>query len=204
MNFAGPKRRGGIPKKYHLTDEARALILREYRSNNRRELAARIGVPAWCVSRWAGELGVRRMKERPWSEEEIALLRKYAYSRGWTWLAKKTGRTVCAVKLKAKRLRVHKIVGHGYTMRMLAELLGVDDHKVGRWIRDRKLHASRRQTDRVKVQGGDAYLITERAARNFIRDHPEEIDLRVVDKLWFIDLAFGTNASGYRAESDAA
>lgn len=194
MNFSGPKRRGGLPQKYVLTDAARELILAEYDSKNRRELAARLGVPAWMVSKWAIALGVARTKEKPWSAEQIALLERHAYTKGWRWLAKHTGRTVCAVKLKMKRLHLQKVVGEGYTQRNLAGLLGVDDHKVGHWIRIRWLSAQPRRTDRKPQQGGDAFLITDRAVRRFIREHPEEIDLRRVDKHWFIDLAFGERA----------
>ncbi len=194
MNFAGPLRRGGLPPKYVLTDSARELILREYDSKNRRAIAEQLGVPAWMVSKWAVALGVARTKEKPWSADQIELLQRHAYTKSWRWLAKHTGRTVCAVKLKAKRLHLQKVVGEGYTQALLAALLGIDNHRVAGWIRNRWLSAQPRRTDRTPQQGGDALLITDRAVRRFIREHPERIDLRRVDKLWFIELAFGARA----------
>jgi hypothetical protein len=37
-------------------------------------------------------------------------------------------------------------------------------------------------------QNGDIYLIREKDVRRFILEHPTEIDLRKVDRLWFLDL----------------
>lgn len=201
MNRAGPNRRGGRPLKYPLTDERRRVILAEYDSTNRRALAGRFGVPAWAVTRWAGDLGVRRVKERPWSPEDVAYLRAHVHRVAWAKLARHLGRSVVAVKLKAKRLGEHKVADGGYTQRELARLLGVDDHKVARWVRWGCLKARNRGTDRLVVQGGDAWLITEKAVRDFVRRYPGEIDLRRVDALWFIDLAFGTNSAGLRGDA---
>lgn len=189
-NFAGPRRRGGLAQKYHLTDEIRAVLLREYDSRNVRALAARFGLPAWVVSKWAGQLGVRRTKEPRWSEADLAYLRTNLSRVGWVGLAKHLGRTVVSVQLKARRLAICKSAD-GFTQRGLAQLLGVDDHKVARWIDWGWLSAGRRSTDRVPVQGGDIVRITEAAVRRFCRDHGEEIDLRRVDRQWFMALAFG-------------
>jgi hypothetical protein len=61
----------------------------------------------------------------------------------------------------------------------------VDIHWVTKRIKDGKLKASRRHTDREK---GDYSLISDRAVVQFICENPYEVDLRKVDRLWFMDL----------------
>jgi hypothetical protein len=41
---------------------------------------------------------------------------------------------------------------------------------------------------RTRSQGGDIYWITHNAVREFVLKHPDEIDLRKVEKWWFLDL----------------
>jgi hypothetical protein len=189
MNFEGPKRRGGQPRKYELTEERREYLLAHYDSNNGVFIARRWGVPVWRVRRWAQELGVARTKEPPWTREQIWLLEEHVYTWSWRRLAKALGRTVVAVKLKAKRLGLGKMsYREGWTQRHVARLLGVDDHKVARWVAQGWLDRRRRGTDRTPQQGGDAWLFAPDALRRFIVAHPAEIDLRRVDRDWFIGL----------------
>lgn len=177
-------------QKYFLSDEAREMILREYDSHNSRELAGRLEVPAWRVRRWAAELGVARSKERPWSEQDLQYLRRHIGHTAWRTIAKHLGRTVTAVKLKAKRIGRTKMGqgSEGFTANQVAKRLGVDRHKVMSWIQQEKLIASRRRSLRTPQQGGDAYFIARAALRLFVQMYPEEIDLRRVDKFWFIEL----------------
>lgn len=42
---------------------------------------------------------------------------------------------------------------------------------------------------------GDYRFFTDEALRRFVRKHPDQIDLRRVEKLWFIDLLAGLNIS---------
>ena len=91
------------------------------------------------------------------------------------------------VRLKAKRLGLRKH-GEGYTACSLAQALGVDPHWVLARIRTGQLRASHRHTDRTVAQGGDSWLITEEAVVSFLKRHPNEVDLRRIDSLWFMDL----------------
>lgn len=184
----GAPRRGGHPQKWVLSDEARTLIVDEYDSTNRRALAKRLGVPPYVISKWAGELGVRPTKEPPWSEQDVEYLRKNVARMGWQRLAKKLGRTVVAVKLKAKRLEISKMNDGGWTARQLGDLLGVDSHRVRLWIDRGWLRATRRQTDRTER---DAFLLRPEDLRTFLRDHANVVNLRRVDPGWLFSLAFG-------------
>ncbi len=186
------KRRGGLPQKYHLTDERQEILLRLYDSCNRRQIAERIGVPAWCVSRWARQLGIGRCKEPRWTGAELDYLERHISRTSWAAMARKLGRSKLAVQIKAKRLGLRKLWTEGLTKCQVARAFGIDDHRVRKWIDYGWLNARRRRTDRTAASGGDAWLILEPDLRRFIAMHPEEIDLRrIADKTWFIDLLVG-------------
>jgi hypothetical protein len=50
------------------------------------------------------------------------------------------------------------------------------------------LRATLRGTDRTEIQGGDTFWITQIAVRDFVLSYPDEVDLRKVEKWWFLDL----------------
>jgi len=71
--------------------------------------------------------------------------------------------------------------------RKLAQCLGVDEHFVTRAITAGRLRAQKRGTSRSERQGGDIYYIRPRAIRDYIMENICEIDIRKVDKYWFVD-----------------
>jgi hypothetical protein len=144
-------------------------------------------MPQWAVNRRAVALGLARPKDRPWSPDEEERLDKYYWRTSVKALAKRLGRSVTAIRLKAKRLGLRKHE-EGYTACSLAQALGVDPHWVAARIQDGKLKAVHRKTERTPAQGGDSWLITEEAVVAFVREYPYEIDLRKVNGLWFMDL----------------
>ena len=180
-------------KKYDLDEHATTLLKERYdsRSDTISYLSRALGVPRYTVTHWAQLLGLARTKEQPWSERDVAYLEAHFHRRHISTIAKKLKRTATAVSIKSKRLGIRKC-GEGYTARSLGLALGVDVHKVTRWIHQGLLKASKRQTDWEY----DAYLITDETVREFIVQHPLELDLRHVDGLWLIDLL----ANGKRKE----
>ena len=152
-----------------------------------KSIVAKLGVPTWAVKRRAAALGLSRPKDRPWTQEEEEYLERNYHRISIKALARRLARSMTAVRLKAKRLRLRKN-GEGYTACSLAVALGVDPHWVLCRIRAGKLCATHRNTERTPDQGGDSWLITEAAVVAFIRSCPYELDLRKVDQLWFMDL----------------
>ena len=146
--------------KYPWTPEQEQLLRDRYNGQPKRidELVKTIGYPRWNITRRAHLMGLARTKEREWSNREKKLLTDWLPHRSLEWIALKLKRTRCAVVLKAKRLKISKS-GAGYTARGVAIGLGVDDHKVVRWIQSGKLRASRRETGRHGGQNGDYYYI---------------------------------------------
>jgi hypothetical protein len=90
--------------------------------------------------------------------------------------------------LKRKRMRFLQNLG-GYNSRQLAECFGVSCSKtVTRWIELGHLKAERRGTNRLEIQGGDMGFIHEKNIRQFIVENIALIDIRKVDKFWFVDM----------------
>jgi biotin operon repressor len=198
-------------KKWHWDQERDRFLVQHYDPAVRGRsqwIARRLGVPRWAVNRRAAALGLSHTKDRPWTPEEEEYLESSYHRISLKTLARKLGRTPTAVRLKAKRLRLRKH-GEGYSACSLAQALGVDPHWVLARIRSGKLRATHRQTERTEAQGGDSWLITEEAVVSFVREYPYELDLRRVDRLWFLDLvstwlrdptarASGRNGTGKR------
>jgi hypothetical protein len=136
-------------------------------------------------------LGLARAKETPWSEDELAIIER------WAWMSderlavklKDAGfsRTKTAISLKVKRMRFKQNTPY-YSATGLASAFGTDSHVITRWIRQGHLRAQRRGTERAENQGGDMHLIHENDVRRFCLENPMEFDLRKVDQVWFMDL----------------
>ena len=192
MNYAGPKRRGGHPLKYPLTKRARALVAEKYRplrrDSGRAEIAAELGVPKWVITRWAREMGLARVKEPFWTDDELAYLEANLGRVSWRRMAKRLGRTMASVQIKAKRSGLNVAAVDASTARDLAVLLDVDSHRVIWWIQRGWLAATR------DCKGG-AYRFTERALREFLRDHGHALDLSRVNAAWLMRIAFGESRS---------
>lgn len=180
----------GKKQKYFWTPAQDEILRKRYdsRTETINALAAVFGYPRWEVRHRAKVLGVARVKEPRWTEEEEEHLRKYLSTRSIKQLAKELGRSLTAIWLKKKRLGIRK-TDDGYTLRGLCEALGVDHHKVEYWVAQGWLKKRTRGIDRKGV--GDYWYVSDEALRKFICSHPEEIDLRRVEKFWFIDLLAG-------------
>ena len=175
-------------KRYFFDATSDRLIVERYDSSTETIdwLTKKLAVPRWVVKRRAQALGLARTKEKPWSEKEIAYLEAHMHYLSLAVLAKKLGRSITAVSLKAKRLSIRKS-GEGYTASSLAQAFGVDDHKIVRWVELGLIRASKRNSERPR----DMYFIPEREVKSFVRTYPTEIDLKKVDQVWFIDLLIG-------------
>lgn len=158
-----------------------------------RAYAERIGYPRWKITRYAIRQGwiACQKKEPDWSDKELEVLEQSAH-RSPEVIQRRLkrcsfSRTVTGIVLKRRRMRFLKNK-NGYSAREVAEAFGIDSHTVSRWIRCGGLKAKKRQTRRTPQQGGDIYYIKDKWIKDFILKHLPEIDLRKVDKYWFVDL----------------
>jgi len=143
--------------------------------------------PRWQIRRRAILLGLTRTKEPNWTKRQERILRDWLPHRSLDWIAKKLKRSRTAIVVKSKRLGICKSKA-GFTACGLAIILGADPKTITRWIERGLLAATRRQTRRNSRQHGDFFYIDPSAARDFIRDNPDEISIRTVAKRPFIEL----------------
>jgi len=73
-------------------------------------------------------------------------------------------------------------------MRDLEQCLGEDHRKISAWIANGWLQDRLQGTRRHGGNGKDIHRIREQDILNFIRNHPQEINLGKVDQTWFLDL----------------
>lgn len=178
------------PSRWRITEYQRRLLLEQYdgRSETIDALMRHFsGVPRWRVKKWAAEMGLSNQKAPPWTPEELDYLTEHLGVMRVQKIAKHLGRTTTAVFVKSKRLGISRRLSEGYTMRGLCEGLGVDHHKVEKWLEHGWLRGTRLGTARSEWQG-DVWHFTDRAVYELVRDHPAEIDPRRVEWHWLVDI----------------
>lgn len=180
-------------KQYIFTPEMDKQIFKVYRTSTGNgevtELAKRINIPRWRVSYRANEIGahIPLTSSAPWTEAELKILEFNAHKHPETItkILKRSGfqRSVCAVFAKRKRLKLLQCLD-GYSAQNLAECFGVDKCAVYRWINLGLLKCKKRGTKKEH----DHYWITDKDIIKFIFTYPGYIDIRKVDKYWFLGM----------------
>lgn len=120
-----------------------------------------------------------------WSPDEVETLDRLYGSMPDGKLALRMGRSVTGIRLKAKRLGLHKRSHQGFTARAVAEIFGVDSSTVAKvWIRRGLMRArviEHVAGERYRSGRRPTYWIVAVAeVDRFIAEHPELVD---VDKM---------------------
>lgn len=189
--------RGASRRRYTTNDGLDAVIRRAYESPERsaiKRLAALTDRPRHWLNCQAKRLGctVPRFKEPNWTGAEDEIVTENA-SRSPAVIQRRLARhgfkrTEIAIIIRLKRLDASTEDPDHYTASGLAKLFGVAIKVVTGWISKGWLVASRRGTKRTEAQGGDQWWIHRRAVRAFIIGNAAAVDMRKVDKFWFIEL----------------
>ena len=165
------------------------------------------GLPRWYIKKRAAHLGLTMQQDkRPWTAAEEETIERFVGKVSALTIAKKLKRTEASVVLKIKRMGVSRRVRNGYTMRDMEECLGEDHHKIQQWIANGWLRDRMQGTRRHDGNGRDIHRLREKDILDFIRRHPEELNLGKVDQIWFLDLVLlkgrgiGEEAPARRAE----
>lgn len=157
--------------------------------------------PRWWVSRQAARLGLvaPRFKEPEWSAAELELVEDMAHrpSDAIARALRRRGyrRTATAVTVKLRRLGTDRADPNHYSATALAGMMGIDAATVAGWIERGWLAADRRGTERTAAQGGDMWWVSRKAVRRFVVENTARVDLRKVDKFWFVDLLTDRSAA---------
>jgi hypothetical protein len=181
--------------KYSFTPEMDAEILYTYSVNTDSKprvinLARKFNMPRWAVYQRALKIDAVQSshQKKQWAEEEIKILEKYARYEPQTIRKRleKAGfqRSIAGIVLKRKRMRLLANL-EGMSAGLCAQFLGVDLHWVLNYIRQGLLRA---EIIRQDSEGKTSYYIKEKDLRTFIINNPDIIDLRKVEKYYFIEL----------------
>jgi hypothetical protein len=163
------------------------------------------GLPRWYIKRQAARLGLTmHMDRKPWTRAELDLLDDLVGRVSAVTIAKRLHRPVSSVVNKCKRMRISRRVRDGYTMRDLELCLGEDHHKIAGWIENGWLQNRLQGTRRHDGNGRDIHRIREKDILDFLKSHPQEINLGKVDQTWFLDLVLLRGREVRRAKSPRA
>jgi len=153
-------------------------------------LAKKFNMPRWVIYQRALKIGAvtSSHQKKPWADKEIRILEKNARYSPLT-IRKKLARagfqrSAASIVLKRKRMRFLPNL-KGMSANLCAEFLGVDLH----WVLNHILLGSlRAEVIRHDREGKVNYHIREKDLRKFIVYNPDLIDLRKVEKYYFIEL----------------
>jgi len=160
------------------------------------EIAKRIGVPRTKITHTAqknGWIKVTRSKDwhTPWSERELEYISKSGHlaPKAVQQRLKAAGfeRTISAIEVKRHQTRAYQN-RKGMSANEVAQCLGKECHMVINLIKTGKLEATRRPGYTGPTA---AWHIEDKALRAYIIQYLPEIDLRKVDKFWFVDILIG-------------
>lgn len=167
------------------------------------------GLPRWYIKKQVTRLGLTmRQDKRPWIAAEEELIESLIGKVSVSTIAKRLKRTEASVALKIKRMGLSRRVRNGYTMRDLELCLGEDHRKLQGWIDNGWLRNRLQGTRRHDGNGRDIHRFQEKDILEFLRRHPEEINLGKVDSIWFFDLVLlngrelGKQSAGRRANEE--
>ncbi len=194
LTCRGERRRRAIVK-YTWLAEHDAYLKRHYFGglNRRFQVLTRMvrmtGLPRWYIKRQVARLGLTMRTERKaWTRRELDLLEKLVGHVSSAMIGKRLQRPESSIVNKLKRMGTSRRVRDGYTMRDLELCLGEDHHKIACWIQNGWLEERLQRRRRHNGNGSDIHRIREKDIFNFIRNHPQEINLGKVDQTWFLDL----------------
>ena len=182
----GANRPSGTKPKYTWRPEYDGYLKAQYFGGlNRRfrvlnRMIRLTGLPRWYIKRQAARLGLTmQMDRRPWTRAELDVLGDLVGRVSAATIAKRLHRPVSSVVNKCNRMQISRRVRDGYTIRDLEQCLGEDHHKIAGWIKNGWLQDRRQGTRR----GKDIRRIREDDIVDFIRNHPQEINLGKVDQM---------------------
>lgn len=208
----------GTRARHHKTAELDAKIRQRWPELKGRgaviAFAEELGKPRWWVSRRARDLGIATVphkKEPPWTPAELALLRQVplhdADRAADIFRANGFRRTPTSIIVKSKRQQISRISQDAMSAHRVAAILGIDDKTAAGYCLDGSLPATRRGSKRLPQQGGDTWVVTRSALRQFILDNIERLDIRKVDKFTFVELLANAAPAGHHvvlSEDDGA
>jgi hypothetical protein len=181
---------GGRKQKYFLSPEGRVLMIEKYDGSSKaiNELIFRLNVPREVIKRWASAMGLTGKKRDTWTEDDIKFLRRNIHKKSLVEISQHVGKATNTIRQKAIRMGLYKLEDDtGYSQFEVQIGLGVSNRKIARWVQLGWLKVS-------KVKSGvnnERWNFTDKGLRDFIIDHPDELNPQEFDWLWVVDILSG-------------
>lgn len=175
---------------HNWTDAERDIVRRDYAGTDKsaEDIAARLTllcgdtVTRFAVKGQCQRLGIMAHKPPEWTPESVERLHELAPRLAPATIARKLGRSTTAVIVKMKREKIHRRDHIGwYTKKEVCEILGVDHHKVQKWMDSGELIAKPHGELHPQNAGQAMWHIYEKDLRTFIIRHSFELVGRNVD-----------------------
>ena len=172
-------------KRFHWSPELDAKLRHAYqRARTRIDLTYNLdlvqrscGFTRPVILSRAALLGLVFCQGRPWAPEEIDMLGEHAGTTTVCAIAKKLDRSPASVKAKLKQLTISARIREGYSKEDLRHLLGVSAKSIRNWV----------SRGWLRVLNG---RFPEAGVARFLRQHPDQYQLRRVEEAWFKGLIF--------------
>lgn len=187
------------------TDEEMDIVRRDYRGTNASadDIANRLSVMTGeritlcAVKGQVQKLAIAKVHRQHWTPAEDKRLGELIHRYAPQTVAKKMGRGLNSVVIRARRLRLSRRVRDGwFTKAEVCQILGVD-HK---WVQDRidggQLKASWHNGHKPTRNGSAYWHILETDLKAFLRRYPTELTGRNVDLLMVVEILAGVEIKG--------
>ena len=148
-------------------------------------LATSWRVDRWVITNFAVSEGLRVSPWKPWTDEEIEVLRNRAGEISLKKLAKTLQRSPESVKHQLLRMKLSSAVTEGYSLNQLQQLLGVQYRQVHMWVGRQWLLMENNR-------------ITEKSLKKFLFHRMDAYSFRNCDEVWLkgmLNPRFGLKAN---------
>ena len=175
---------GGSAAKHKWQQYEIDIVRRDYKGTNKSAdiIASNLGVTRCAVKGQVQRLGIAMPKSPRWTNEELEMLEELIPRYSIRTIAKRMHRSLNAVSVKAKRLKLRRRAREGwYTKKEVSEICGVDHKKVQTWIDSGSLKASYHNGHRPQKNGMAMWHIEEIDFREFLLNYSGELLGRNVD-----------------------
>lgn len=188
LGFTRPWTKSQRPDYSHIDHALQDRLTGNPGSGAIKQIAEDLKVPAWLVSRRAGQLGLSkgRLKEPNWTSAEIEIVDRYG-EEGVALVmrhlrASGFQRSVGSISSMLRRRQVEQLGHMGLSARAVAEMMGVDGKTVVRWIEVLGLPAKSHE---------GIWQISRKSLRKWLLDNPASFSLEKVRQDWFMGLMRG-------------
>lgn len=183
---------------HNWTDTELEIVRRDYRGTRASaiNLASRLSVTYWQVHYILEGMGLNhRWNERYWTAKEDKYLKNNYDRLSEKQLHRHLKRSKNSIHVRTTRLGLSRRNRDGwYTMKEVCEILGVDHHKVSRWIEQDILKASYHHGQKPQKSGSGYWHIDRADLAAFIRRYPQELIGKNVDLIQIVEILVGLDS----------